>query len=65
MDKLSNNDRRELEAFRKFLTICAWRKSELRESKLQFAKQAAIAIYGDPFAEGGIEECGSLMEGQS
>ncbi len=50
--RLSDNDQIELDAFRRWLAIVAWREKELGESHWVAVGQAGLEVYGDKFCEG-------------
>lgn len=49
---LTANDHRELTEFIRYLQIIHWRRTELGETQREADRQAAIAVYGDEYAEG-------------
>lgn len=49
---ISAHDARELDAFGRVLSICAWREKELKETRLRAISEACLEVYGDKFGEG-------------
>lgn len=52
MRQLSAHDQVELDAFRRFLAIKAWRETELGEDYYKATGEACLAVYGDKGGEG-------------
>ena len=50
--KLSEHDKRELDAFERVLLITAWREKELGETHIRAVSEAYLEVYGDKFGEG-------------
>lgn len=62
MRVLSAHDQRELDAFRRVLSICAWREKELGETHIRAISEACLEVYGDKFGEGDKHHLGCTSE---
>lgn len=52
MRRLSEHDSRELDAFKRVLSITAWREKELGDTFVRAVSEACLEVYGDKFGEG-------------